>query len=130
MGTPYRYGGTTARGIDCSGLIRRIYAEAFDMDVPRTTREQQRLGRAVPPQAWQPGDLLFFDTPGKNRHAGIYLREGRFLHASTSEGVMVSNLDAPYWQRTYDQSRRVLPGAASSAPSRPTAPAPRSRSGW
>ena len=131
IGTPYRYGGTSARGIDCSGLIQILYADALGLELPRTTRDQRRVGRSVAPQRWQPGDLLFFDTPGKARHAGIYLRDGRFVHASTSQGVMISDLAEPYWQRTYDQSRRILSDASSKTPPpQPQTVSPTGRSGW
>ena len=131
IGTPYQYGGTSSRGIDCSGLLQVLYAEALDMRLPRTTDEQKRLGTIVAAEAWQPGDLVFFDTPGKAQHAGIYLQGGRFVHASTSQGVMVSSMSAPYWQRTYEQSRRLLPHrSAVSATAAPAGPSGNQQLGW
>ncbi|MBZ5486315.1 C40 family peptidase [Halomonas aquamarina] len=106
-GTPYRIGGTTAKGVDCSGLVRNVYREMFNVELPRSTYEQVHEGRAIDRQELQAGDLVFFRPPGNN-HVGIYVGDGYFLHASTSQGVIISSLDNSYWQRYYWQSRRAL----------------------
>lgn len=108
VGTPYRYGGTNERGIDCSALIQNVYRDSFNMQLPRTTWQQVKQGDPVDRSQLQPGDLVFFNPPGSGRHAGIYVGEGRFMHASSSKGVMLSRLDNSYWQRYYWQSRRPL----------------------
>jgi cell wall-associated NlpC family hydrolase len=108
MGTPYRLGGTTGRGVDCSALVQNIFSDSFRYDLPRTTGEQVELGEAIERSQLQAGDLVFFQPPGSYRHVGIYLGEGLFLHASTSQGVMISELDNQYWQRYYWQARRAL----------------------
>lgn len=108
VGTPYRLGGTNERGIDCSALIQNVYRDTFNMQLPRTTRQQVKQGRPVDRSELQPGDLVFFNPPGVGRHAGIYIGSGRFMHASSSKGVMISRLDNSYWQRYYWQSRRTL----------------------
>lgn len=108
VGTPYRYGGTNERGIDCSALIQNVYRDSFNMQLPRTTWQQVKQGDPVDRSQLQPGDLVFFNPPGSGRHAGIYVGEGRFMHASSSNGVMLSRLDNSYWQRYYWQSRRPL----------------------
>ncbi|WP_210394953.1 NlpC/P60 family protein [Motiliproteus sediminis] len=108
QGTPYLLGGSSRDGIDCSAFVQRTYSTLFDYSVPRTTEAQQRLGTAVPRRQLLPGDLVFFRTGDKVRHVGIYVERGRFLHASTSRGVMLSELNNPYWQRHYIQARRVL----------------------
>jgi len=108
VGTPYRLGGTNERGIDCSALIQNVYRDTFNMQLPRTTRQQVKQGRPVDRSELQPGDLVFFNPPGVGRHAGIYIGGGRFMHASSSKGVMISRLDNSYWQRYYWQSRRTL----------------------
>lgn len=105
-GTPYRYGGTRRDGIDCSAFVARTLRERFDTSVPRTTVEQSRSGRPVPRGAWQPGDLVFFQTGYRKHHVGIYVDNGRFLHASSSEGVTLSNLAEPYWSSRYWTARR------------------------
>lgn len=108
VGTPYRLGGTSERGIDCSALIQNVYRDTFNLQLPRTTRQQVKQGSRVDQSELQPGDLVFFNPPGALRHAGIYIGDGRFMHASSSKGVMISRLDNHYWQRYYWQSRRTL----------------------
>ncbi|MGS2742992.1 C40 family peptidase [Halomonas sp. LS-001] len=108
VGTPYRLGGTNERGIDCSALIQNVYRDTFNMELPRTTRQQVKQGRQINRSELQAGDLVFFNPPGPSRHAGIYIGDGRFMHASSSRGVMISRLDNSYWKRYYWQSRRTL----------------------
>lgn len=107
-GTPYRLGGSSFRGIDCSALVQNVFSDTFRFDLPRTTEQQVRTGAEVELDALRPGDLVFFQPPGVYRHVGIYVGEGRFLHASTSRGVMISELDNRYWQRHFWQARRTL----------------------
>lgn len=110
-GTPYRLGGTNRRGVDCSGLVYRVYRDLYGLQLPRTTEAQVDLGYKVSADELQTADLVFFKTGWATRHVGIYIGQGRFLHASTSRGVMISSLDNPYWQRHYWTSRRLpLPG--------------------
>lgn len=136
VGVPHRWGGTTQRGVDCSGLVRALYAESFSMTLPRTTDRQARLGGRVDGARLQPGDLVFFRPGRGKRHVGVYLSDGEFVHASSSTGVTVSRLDERYWQRHWWQARRLLPDAASGphagAPTDASAPeTPRSqRTGW
>ncbi|WP_163558857.1 NlpC/P60 family protein [Halomonas sp. NO4] len=107
-GTPYRLGGSTQRGIDCSALVQRVFAEAFRLELPRTTGRQVQEGDPVARDALEVGDLVFFRPPGAYDHVGIYVGEGFFLHASTSQGVTLSRLDNAYWRRHYWQARRTL----------------------
>ncbi|WP_409422462.1 NlpC/P60 family protein [Pseudaeromonas sp. ZJS20] len=106
-GVPYRAGGQSRRGVDCSGFVQLTFAERFGLDLPRDTSGQATQGRPVSQQALQPGDLLFFKTGYHTRHVGIYLKDRQFLHASTSHGVIISELDNPYWSRHYWQARRL-----------------------
>ncbi len=108
-GTPHSLGGTTLRGVDCSGFVQRVYASAFDLHLPRTTREQVDAGVRISRRDLRPGDLVFFKPPSRTRHVGIYLNDGEFAHASSSQGVIISELDEAYWDRAYWTSRRVLP---------------------
>ncbi|MEN8141463.1 MAG: NlpC/P60 family protein [Thermodesulfobacteriota bacterium] len=108
QGVPYRYGGLSKKGIDCSGLVHLIYRDTFHIKLPRSTKDQVGKGRSISRAELTPGDLVFFKIPGKGRHVGIYLDKNRFLHASTTKGVLTSRLDNPYWQENYWQSRRVL----------------------
>jgi probable lipoprotein NlpC len=126
-GAPYRYGGTTPAGVDCSGLIQALYQRA-GIHLPRTVAEQYQAGRPVRRRDLQFGDVVFFNRycqhqgpqvytaslffPGwENRvcHDGFYLGGGRFVHASP-RGVFVSRLDAEVWRMSYCGARRYLPG--------------------
>jgi cell wall-associated NlpC family hydrolase len=105
-GTPYRYGGQDRSGVDCSGFIQRVYADLDGTRLPRTTEQQARIGSLVKRHQLQPADLVFFKTGWKQRHAGIYIGNGEFIHASTSRGVMISRLDNPYWDDSWWMARR------------------------
>lgn len=105
-GTPYRYGGETRAGIDCSALVQRIYRDSFDVRLPRTTAGQVLEGQRIARDELQPGDLIFFRPSRRDRHVGIYVDNGMFLHASSSSGVRMSKLDNPYWISHYWQARR------------------------
>lgn len=97
---PYRYGGDSPRGFDCSGLV--YYAHLSNgIPIPRTTRDQHRRADPVSQRELAPGDLLFFrETRRKPSHVGLYVGGGRFIHASTSEqAVTLSRLSNPYWQK-------------------------------
>jgi len=106
-GTPYRLGGNTKRGIDCSAFVQVGYSSVYEKVLPRTTSEQVKLGRYVAVANAKEGDLIFFKTGYTTRHVGIYLGGAEFLHASTSRGVMISRLDNPYWSRKFWQIRRI-----------------------
>lgn len=102
--TPYRPGGHTKRGTDCSGLASEIYRTVYRTHLPRSTGEQLKACRKVARRNLKEGDLVFFHN-GKSRkkvtHVGIYLKDDRFVHASTSQGVIVSSLDEDYWRRCW-----------------------------
>src|SRR5688572_19724069 len=108
VGKPYRYGGATPAGFDCSGLVQYSYRQA-GVRLPRDT-EQQRLGaQVIPAGELRRGDLIFFDQEGKkHNHVGIYLGDGRFVHApSTGKAVRSDRLDSPYWRRHLSETRRL-----------------------
>lgn len=107
-GTPYLLGGVTKRGVDCSAFVQHVYADAFGVDIPRSTADQVREGQRVQPAQLKAGDLVFFRPPGASRHVGIYLGNGTFTHASTSQGVTIGSLEDAYWQSAYWTSRRLL----------------------
>lgn len=106
-GTPYRLGGTTRNGIDCSSFVQTVMRDYLNQEVPRNTESQLRVGFRVRPQQLQPGDLVFYRTGRQRLHVGIYINEGRFLHASTSNGVMISRMEETYWSRRFLQARRI-----------------------
>ncbi len=107
-GTPHRLGGLDHNGIDCSGLVVRIYADLFNRRLPRTTGALARYGRPTAPRDLAPGDLVLFRPPGSKQHVGIYLGRNEFVHAATTRGVMISRLDERYWRRSFWTARRVL----------------------
>ena len=113
-GTRYKYGGTTKKGMDCSGLIVTAFKKE-DILLPRTTADLSKRGDWIDVKEVKEGDLLFFATKKNNRkvnHVGIVKssRPGHveFIHASSSRGVMISNLAERYWYQAYVQARRVL----------------------
>lgn len=105
-GAPYQYGGTSADGFDCSGFIVTAYREALGVRLPRTTAQMLATGDPVSADHLQPGDLIFFHLSGKDGHAGIYMGDGQFIHASSSSGVIDSSLQSRYWRRHFSQARR------------------------
>lgn len=109
QGTPYRYGGMSHRGIDCSGFVYRTFSERFNLQLPRSTSQQSKIGHEIDADALSPGDLVFFKT-GRGTggmHVGIYDSNGLFIHASTSRGVIRSSLNNVYWRKVYWQARRL-----------------------
>jgi hypothetical protein len=100
-GTRYRYGGTTKSGIDCSAFVQSIYLSAFGMSLPRTARDQYRQSRIVSATEMKTGDLVFFNTTGGISHVGIYLQNNKFVHASTSYGVTISDMFDPYYLKRF-----------------------------
>ncbi|MCW8879339.1 MAG: NlpC/P60 family protein [Kangiellaceae bacterium] len=106
-GTPYKYGGLSSRGVDCSGFVFLAYKDVFNFSLPRMTRHQLRYGQRIEKSELQAGDLVFFKTSKKVWHVGIYIGDNRFIHASTSKGVITSNLDNPYWNSKYRVARRI-----------------------
>ncbi|AQS40683.1 NlpC/P60 family protein [Shewanella psychrophila] len=106
-GTPYRYGGMSKHGVDCSALVYLAYKDILGKKLPRTTADQKNLGSKVSKGNLKIGDLVFFKTGWSTRHVGIYLGHSKFLHASTSQGVMISTLNNSYWKRKYWLSRSL-----------------------
>lgn len=106
-GTRYRMGGMSKSGIDCSAFVQAVYLSAFAVAVPRTAREQYRSARIISATELKEGDLVFFNTTGGVSHVGIYLRNNKFIHASSSKGVTVSDLFEPYYLRRYIGAGRI-----------------------
>lgn len=104
LGVPYKYGGNDKRGVDCSGMALRVYEKAADVKLPRVSREQADFCHNVKPSKVKTGDLVFFAT-GKDKkrisHVGILVTPQYFIHASTSKGVVVSDMKAPYWEGVF-----------------------------
>jgi cell wall-associated NlpC family hydrolase len=111
VGTPYRYGGSTPEGgFDCSGLVNYVYRDMLDLSLPRTSRAlAEYQGPRIAPGRLATADLVFFGSRGTVSHVGIYVGEGRFVHAPTTGGtVRLDRLDGPYWRDHYTGARRVL----------------------
>ena len=111
VGTPYRYGGNTpAGGFDCSGLVNYVYRDMLDLRLPRTSRELAAYqGPRIPEDRLAVADLVFFGSGGGVSHVGIYVGEGRFVHAPSTGGtVRLDRLDGPYWRDRYSGAKRVL----------------------
>jgi cell wall-associated NlpC family hydrolase len=109
MNIPYKFGGNSILGIDCSAYVKKVY-NLLGMDLPRTAREQFNEGEAIDKEELSIGDLVFFRTYASfPSHVGIYLGNNLFIHAS-SEGkkVKVSNLDAPYYLKRFIGAKRLL----------------------
>jgi cell wall-associated NlpC family hydrolase len=114
VGTRYHYGGDSPEtGFDCSGLVTHVYDRAWGVALPRSTKEQRHVGRAVKRADLQPGDLVFYNT--RNRpfsHVGIYLGDGNFVHAPRpGQRVRVESINTPYWRARFNGARRLDPPA-------------------
>lgn len=107
-GTRHRLGGTTAAGLDCSSFIQKLFLKHFNIDLPRSSREQMHLGKVVMSTDLRTGDLLFFKAGPTGRHVAVYLGNQRFLHVSTHQGVVFSSLSEPYWSKRFLLARRLL----------------------
>jgi lipoprotein Spr len=112
MGTPYRYGGSNRRGIDCSGFAAMLYREVYGKPLAASSAGMLKYNcRKVRRSALREGDLVFFRTDRGNKkepnHVGVYLKNDKFVHASTSSGVRVSSLSEPYYLRSWITGGRV-----------------------
>ena len=103
----YRFGGNSKKGIDCSAFTQRIYKEKFDIKIPRSTRTQVKVGKEVKRSELELGDLIFFKTGKIDRHVGVYMGNGDFMHASI-KGVKFSKVDKPFYKKAYWTSRRII----------------------
>lgn len=108
-GIPYKYGGESKSGTDCSGFVQMVYSAVYNKKVPRSSKEQHAFCKKINKSQLKEGDLVFFDTSGKGiSHVGIYLRDDVFAHASTKRGVTVNNLNEEYYTKAYRSSGRVM----------------------
>lgn len=112
LGTPYRSGGTTRQGVDCSGFVGVVYREIYGKRLHRSSADMLKYDcRKVGKGKLQEGDLVFFRTDGSRKkapnHVGLYLKNGRFIHAGTSRGVIISSLSEPYYARAWITGGRV-----------------------
>ncbi|KAA8485602.1 lipoprotein Spr [Arcticibacter tournemirensis] len=109
LGTPYRLGGDTKRGIDCSGFAFELYEKVFNTVIGNNSRNIFSMVNPVSKDELQEGDLVFFKIRSRAiSHVGVYLGNNKFAHASSSRGVMISNLNESYWQRYYYKGGRLI----------------------
>lgn len=106
-GTPYRYGGTSKAGIDCSAFSSSLMGSVYGISIPRNSKEQYWISKRLHKGELAEGDLVFFNTRGRLSHVGVYLGNNKFAHASTSNGVMISDLDEEYFLKRYAGSGRI-----------------------
>lgn len=110
LGTPYRYGGSTSKGFDCSGFIQYVYKTSLNIALPRLAREQSRAGKPVHGKNLRPGDIVHFKIKGqRSPHVGIFLGKDKFIHAPSSGGqVNIQSIHSKYWRKLYTGARRII----------------------
>lgn len=110
IGTKYKYGGESRSGTDCSGFVMQVYKAVYDFKLPRTSRDQHAFCKKIDKKDLKVGDLVFFAT-GKSSsrvsHVGLYIGNGEFIHASSSKGVIITDLNKNYYVRTFVSAGRV-----------------------
>ena len=110
IGVPYRGGGDSKRGTDCSGLTYQVYRKVYRTQLPRNTEDLKKKNNKVSKRNLREGDLVFFTSRNSGKkvaHVGIYLKNGKFIHASTSKGVIVSNLNEDYYTKHWISGGRI-----------------------
>lgn len=107
-GVPYKYGGISKEGIDCSGFVKNLYSQIYNIELPRNTTSQMKDGERINYFERALGDLVFFKTGPNTYHVGVYYENDNFIHASTSKGVMMSNINESYWLNNLIEIRRVV----------------------
>jgi hypothetical protein len=109
LDTPYKYGGNDLRGIDCSGFTQNVFSSSIGYTLPRSAREQFKIGDTIDSNSLEFGDLVFFNTRRRSNpgHVGIYLGDDLFAHASSSLGVSISSLKSTYYNKRYVGGRRI-----------------------
>ncbi|MGB9587905.1 MAG: C40 family peptidase, partial [Armatimonadota bacterium] len=108
LGTRYVWGGTSTKGVDCSGLTQSLY-KSQGIKLPHNAKAQFKLGKPVPRDALIPGDLVFFNTRGPLTHVGMYIGDGKFVHAANPRrGVRIDSLSSRYYSSRYAGARRYI----------------------
>ena len=110
LGINYQRGGNSAEsGLDCSGLVRIVFKQAWGLVLPRTSEEISQVGKRVDDREMQPGDLVFYNTLKRGfSHVGIYLGDNKFIHSPSSGGqVRIESMDLSYWKTRFNGARRI-----------------------
>jgi lipoprotein Spr len=105
-GAPYRYGGYSKSGIDCSAFTASLLSGVYRIIIPRTVKEQYEAGIQIQKEELLEGDLIFFNIQGSISHVGVYLMNNKFIHASTTNGVIINDLNDDYYNKKYIGARR------------------------
>ena len=107
IGAPYRFGGSSLKGIDCSSFVQKIY-RIFDITLPRNARQQSKVGISISRENLTQGDLVFFHTKRSLGHVGIYIGNNEFVHASSKKKVVrIDSLNTPYYQKRFQRAVRI-----------------------
>jgi hypothetical protein len=102
LGAPYKFGGSTPKGTDCSGFVKTVYEVVFKQKLPRQSAQQFKSAKSTTAKKLEAGDLYFFDISGKGvSHVGMHLADDYFIHASTKKGVIVSSLKETYYSKSF-----------------------------
>lgn len=110
LGVPYKYGGDTKSGTDCSGFVGQVFSKVYHVSTSRSASGLYEQAKKISRNELKDGDLVFFKiNSSKVGHVGIYLKDGYFIHATTRRGVMVNNLSETYYSKYYFASGRILP---------------------
>jgi cell wall-associated NlpC family hydrolase len=107
LGVKYRWAGTDRNGMDCSGFVQRVFEEAHQMQLPRSSAAMARYGKQVDRDELEPGDLVFFKRE-RIDHVGIYMGDGYFIHSQSGIGVTYTKLDGPYFSDHYAGAKRIV----------------------
>lgn len=107
LGTPYKYGGTSKKGADCSGFVMTIFKNSLDIDIPRVSRDQGTFCRTIKKDELIPGDLVFFASKGTIDHVGLYVGENKMVHASSSQGVVICDLSMNYFAKHFHHAGMI-----------------------
>ena len=108
VGSPYRYGGQSPKGFDCSGYLKYVYRN-LGIEMPRTAAEQYNKGKKINENEAKPGDLVAFASRGSINHSGIYLGGGKFISSTSSSGVQITSVYGPYWGDHFYGFSRIIP---------------------
>ena len=108
IGVKYKYGGQTQEGVDCSGFVNAVYKEVYQKVLPRSSADIAKQLKSIPKNKIVEGNILVFDIDGKkSSHVGIYLTNNKFIHSSTSKGVIISSLELPYYQKSFSKAGKL-----------------------
>lgn len=107
MGVPYKWAGNDKNGVDCSGFVNQVFLSIYSKQLSRSAKDIINECEIIEKEDLKEGDLVFFDISSQNSHIGVYLINNKFIHASSSKGVMISSLTETYWTKYWGRAGRV-----------------------